>query len=457
MARIDQNDARRGLSNPKTGQQSLKRRLLVRIGILFAITWVTATVSTKYLSKAGTRDFLYQHTRHLAKSWIDILSQQEVSGVALSNQSSQLLNGWINNDIVITQGPFQLPKPQKTETYIHQQGDIKWIISTECESNICVLIGFRDEERRHAARRLVALISLPLLFIFLTTAVGIYYAIQSGLRPLNRLAEKVSTSHIDDLELIQEEKSTKELHPLVYALNQLIINMKNQLLKERQFLDTCAHELRTPVTALVAQIQSIGFTDKTAQTRFDNIHSAALRTVRVANQFLTLAKSNNAQALSVESEQFDLCESIRQIAINIISQKANTDLLLEGDKSIIINADSFAIEMVFQNLIENALRHGANNNNENSIILITCHQAKDTTHIDIEDNGSGVKKEHREKLTERFYRAPGSHSEGAGLGLSIVSEVVNRYNGNIYIDHSKRLGGFKISIDLKGIAENTAE
>ncbi len=423
--------------------------------MLFLAIWVIATVSTKYLVKDGTRQFLYQHTVHLAKSWVDILSQQHLSNIKLSNQSSQLLNGWINDELVIQQGPFKLDKPSRSETYIKKVGEINWVISTECANNICALVGFRDLERRYAARRLVASISVPLLLIFFITTVAIYYAIQSGLRPLNALTQKVSESDINKLETVNEEKPTKELSPLVNALNQLIINMNKQLLKERQFLDTCAHELRTPVTALVSQIQSIPKPQQLKPKQLKRIHDSALRTVRVANQFLMLARNSNNQALPDQNNTFDLCESIRQIASELINTDTDVDIQMTGEKHLSINADPLAIEVACKNMIENALRYGKNTEDEKSKIIITCQQEALSTILTVEDNGSGVHSDHREKLLKRFYRIPGKNSEGAGLGLSIVSEIAERYNGNVTISESEQLGGFKITVSFSGIVNKS--
>ena len=278
-----------------------------------------------------------------------------------------------------------------------------------------------------------------------------YHAVKLGLQPLNHLSLLISKKTEDQLQPLTQEKSTTELQPLVEALNQLIARLKEQLLKERQFLDTCAHELRTPVTALVSQIQSVNFLDNKIKSQLKQVHLSALRTIRVANQFLTLAKSTNAEALALQNETLDLCELIRQLASDLVVEKNNLSLQLQSDQYVLVNADPLAMEIVIRNMIENALRYGANPNNEQSIVLISCKRQDHKVYLTIEDNGPGVDAYHRDKLLQRFYRIPGQNTEGAGLGLSIVTEVAKRYAGEVIIDESKKLGGFKLTVIFKNI------
>ncbi len=432
-------------------QPSLKHRLLLRIGALFVLIWIAATISTKLLIKAGTRDFLNQHTLHSAQNWISILSSQHIESIVLPENSTQLLTAWADNQVIVSQGPFQIAQPSITRTYLHEEGNYNWIISTTCQDTICVAVGFRDLERRYAARRMVALISLPLLLVLLLTAVGVYYLVQSGLRPLNQLAALVAGTPVEKLEAIGEDKPMQELHPLIEAINQLITNLKKQLLKERKFLDTCAHELRTPIAALVAQIQSSHFTDKNMSTHFKNVELSALRTIRVSNQLLSLAK-NSRQHLSTENKQtFDLCELTRCIISDSISTKIHIDIKLKGDDRLIVYANSLSLEIAIRNIIENAFRYGANKNNEKDSILVICQGSDKDVFISVEDNGIGVCETHREKLAERFYRAHSTQNDGAGLGLSIVKEIVESHNGKVTIGQSDVLGGFKITLNLCNI------
>lgn len=453
MATTHQDRQGNWISGAQTRSSSLKQRLLIRIGIVLLATWIVAALATKFSAKSSTRDFLYQHTQHLAQSWVETLSQQTFHKITLSSDSSQLLNGWVDDDMVIEQGPLKLEKPTGSTTYIKTIDSVSWIISTACNGNICALVGLRDKERRYAVRRLVVFIFLPLLIIFSLAMVGMYRAVQSGLKPLNELTQDVSKRSPTSLTELpscnaKSYNIINELIPLSGALNLLIKNLKYQLVTERQFLDTCTHELKTPVTAMIAQIQTLQTDDNHLNQQLAKVQQSALRTTRVASQFLHLGKAQNAETLSQQKEVFDLSELIRQIICDKLNYQPYTDIQFQGEPTLVICAEAFAIETLCHNLIDNALLHGQADGDQTNRIIIDCHRYKHEVTVTVEDNGKGVASEHREKLVKRFYRAENQKSLGAGLGLSIVNEIVQHYQGKIILDKSPMLGGFSASAIL---------
>ncbi len=458
MAGSHQNDARNRIHNPQTQLKSLRHRLLIRIAIVLIITWFIAAIFTKFSARDSTRDFLQRQTQFLANQWITLVSQPSFSSIDTLTPSTSLLLGWRNDTIVLQQGPFNLPRPENLndngETTTITVDDFQWVVTKYCQEHSCVIIGFKDTERRYAVRRLVAAIFLPLLVVFSFAMIAMYYAVRSGLYPLNQLTQRVSAVSPDKLSPVPEENSTKELFPLIKALNQLIANIQEQLIKERQFLDTCTHELRTPVTALVAQIQTVDFVDSKVKKQLENIRITASRTIRVANQFLTLAKNKNSEALEHQEETFDLCELIRQISSDLLVHHENCECTMKGLNKLEVTADALALEMVFRNLIDNALRHGITKQRTLKII-ITCKKDKnDSVTICVEDSGPGIAIEYHQKILQRFYRIPGTSTDGAGLGLNIVNEVAKRYQGHTALSHSEQLHGLKVMVSFKGIAKD---
>ncbi len=454
MAKSYQNDARNRIRNPKNQSSSLKRRLLIRIGVVLGITWFIAAIFTKFSARDSTRDFLEEQTRSLANEWITLVSQPSFSSIQTTAPSTLLLLGWRGEDIVLQQSSFTLPRPTSAstaDTTTIDVGGFQWVVTTLCRQTSCVLVGFKDIERRYVVRRLVAAIFLPLLLIFSFAMVAMYYAVRSGLNPLSQLTQRVSAASPEKLTPIPETNSTDELFPLVKALNQLIHNIKEQLTKERQFLDTCTHELRTPITALVAQIQTVDFIDNKTHEQLKNIRVTATRTIRVANQFLTLAKNKNAEALENQEESFDLCELIRQVSSDLLIQHSECECHMQGLDKLEVNADALALEMVCRNLIDNSLQHGAKQQKRLTIVITCEKDSEGRVILSIEDSGPGIAKEYHQKILQRFYRIPGTVAHGAGLGLNIVHEVAKRYKGHIELDRSEQLKGLKVTVSLNGI------
>ncbi len=424
------------------------------------LAWAVSAVFSKFLAYHETRSFLEAQAQTLASNMIRILPEQQLSKVHLADQFTQILLGWHNDQLVMQQGRFTLDRPTQTRNYIEYMHGKNWVISTVCEGQYWVLVGFSDLERRYVVRRLVAFIFLPLLLVLSLAMIAMNFAIRSGLQPLSNLAQTVSDTSVEKMLPLSEKEQARELLPLVKALNQLMHNMQSQLLKERQFLDTCTHELRTPVAGLVAQIQAL----KTSrETQLATISIAAKRTVRVANQFLSLAKNTNAEALSDEAEIFDLCELTRQLTADILSSKNDVECQMKGLNSLLVKADPMAMEMVCRNLIENSLCYGISAQNNKTQILICIEQDENRTIISVEDAGQGVEEQFRHKILERFYRVPGDNStvkhtmavEGAGLGLNIVTEVANRYHGQVEVGESERLGGLKVTVSLRDCSQES--
>jgi len=217
--------------------------------------------------------------------------------------------------------------------------------------------------------------------------------------------------------------------------------MRLQLQTERLFLDTCTHELRTPITALVANIQSINNIDAPAKSRLSQIKQSALRTVRVANQFLVYARNRNAEATATEETTFDLCELIRQVSSDHMHEHPQLHCRMQGEPGLTITADNFAIELAMRNIIENSIKYGACPDTNRVDLLITVGLEAETATVSFEDAGVGVEPKYLNKLLERFYRLPSQDTPGAGLGLTIVQETAKRYGGLVSIERSELLSG----------------
>lgn len=419
--------------------------------MVLLITWVVAAVAAKLLAFDKTRNFLQEQTELLATNWFNILQTTTVNNTAIKETSNQIVLAWRGEELVFTQGDVTLKRPTVSESYIETIGDDKWIMNSQCESGLCVLAGFKDTVRQGAVRSLILLIFLPLFAIFSLAMLAMYYAVRSGLQPLNSLAKTVSITPVDNLNLLPSNVHTKELSPLVKSINQLITNMQNQLVKERQFLDTCTHELRTPITALVAQVQTLETQDKTLKFQLEKIHISAMRTVRVANQFLRLARNSNADKLGNNHQVFDFCELMRQTTIDVLSKTPNVEYQMVGKKTAMVNADSLSIEFLCRNLIENIQKYALSTFDDRGKVIITFEKEDQCLRLTVEDSGRGVSEKHREHLCQRFYRVNNNASSGAGLGLSIIKEVAERYDGSVTLGKSQDLGGLKVVVEFHSI------
>jgi len=410
-----------------------------------------AAVLTKLIAFDKTRQFLRNQADVQLVDWLDLASSQPIAQINLNNRYGRFLMVWQNDALLVHEGDFSLPQPSGKNAYVQKVAGHNWLISEDCNANACVILGIKDTQRKILVRMLVVLIFIPLLVVFMLTMLAIYLAVTSTLNPLRKLADTVSKTSPEKLGHLPEESQSTELRPLVSALNQLIENMRLQLDKERQFLDTCAHELRTPITALVTHIQSVEGIDEidgTSNKQLKKIQQSALRTVRVANQFLGFARNRNSTAMAAEESKFDLCELIRQISADHMHEHTHFSCQMHGDESLPVVADMFAIELAVRNIIENGIKYGSRKCNREVNMIITVMHEGDNTTVVFEDSGSGVEPAQQTKILERFYRLPTQKTPGAGLGLTIVTETAKRYAGNVTIDQSKTLGGLQLSLSM---------
>ena len=424
------------------------------------MTWLLAAIFTKLVAFDKTRDFMQQQTANLSESWLSLLLTKSGEKTVMPVVRNQVVLGWREDQLLLQQGDMLFERPSADSEYIEKIGEDNWLFSTRCEGVSCILVGVKDTQRKCAVGNLVLFIYLPLLAIFLLAMLAMYVAVRSGLQPLADIAKQIAATPIDNLTVLPQSTHNKELSPLVGALNQLILNMKAQLVKERTFLDTCTHELRTPITAMVAQIQALEHTDVALKQRLHKIHLSALRTVRVAYQFLSLARNSNAQALGHDYREFDFCELIRETTINTLHNYHNIDYQILGEKKLLIYADPLSIEVMCRNLIESVVKYAVasdtNVEQNTAEVLLSIHKNNDDLIFTIEDSGPGVDAAHRSHLLERFYRVPGQQASGAGLGLSIVKEVAGLYQGGVVLDKSQTLGGFKVIVKLSFAALSTS-
>jgi len=452
---------------------SIRKRLLLRItGVLF-VAWFVAVVVTKFLAWNVSSQFLFDQSQQLAESWVDIVSNPNFANVPVAKKPNQFVLAWRDDDLIVNRSEFTLPKPTVNSSERIEIGEEKWILSTLCKDNVCTAFGFRDKDRKFAVRRYLVVIFIPLFFVFLFSMTAMLYAVNSGLAPLNSLARYLSSKSVNQISNIEQQGADSELVPLIRSINQLMENLRNQLSKERQFLDTCAHELRTPVTALIAQLQLLQAKPSENSQWIDkdklvDISHTAKRTSRAANQVLNLARNANSQISDNQSNQtpitFDLCELTRQLTSDILTVYPHLECQIFSNQTTLVQADSLAIEMMIGNLIENAGRYTQVEKGATAECHVSIEVIEDTNDTSgnsasllfvVEDNGTGVPEKDMQSIFERFFRSsplPDSESpDGIGLGLSIVRDIALRYRGSASAERSEKLGGLKTSVLLRDI------
>jgi len=193
---------------------------------------------------------------------------------------------------------------------------------------------------------------------------------------------------------------------------------------------TAAHQLRTPLAGLSLHVDRALANPKpeTVADSLVQIQRLTRRTARTSSQLLALTR---AQASSLESEDRSLLNLSRLIpdAVSLRVHEAlgaGVDLGYRGpEQSLCILGNASSVQDVLDNLIDNAMRYAG----RGSIVTVKLQTRSDGgASLVVEDNGPGVPPELLPRLSERFFRAPGSHEEGSGLGLAIVQRIAERHH-----------------------------
>jgi signal transduction histidine kinase len=301
-----------------------------------------------------------------------------------------------------------------------------------------------EHERREVVKEIAehlakpVLIALPLLAVFLMLAVTL------ALRPLGRLAGEVSARAPDRLEALAVEGAPPEVAPLIERLNQLFADIGRALENERRFTADAAHELRTPLAALKAQAQvALAAVDETERRHaLTQILVGCDRATHLVAQLLTLARLDSGTPHPMQEV------ALRQVAADVLAASAgdaiaqHCDLdLRDGDATVA--GDALLLQVLLRNLVDNAIRHSGGSRIEVAIV-----PQADRVVLRVSDNGRGIAGSERERMPQRFHRAAGADSWGAGLGLSIVKRIAELHGATLAIAAPASGPGLVLSVDL---------
>lgn len=287
---------------------------------------------------------------------------------------------------------------------------------------------------------LQSLILLPLLalFIFILTTLS--------LRPLRQLIRALN--HPDPLRvnLPPSTNLPAELAVVVDAFERLLTRFRSLVERERHFSAIAAHELRTPLAGLSAQLQLLKENHPAAAEDLDKAHQSTQQLHRLIERLLLLARLERQQIV-LQKIRLDLHALLLEIAAQIQDRWPEREILWdmpqEGDDDWWIEGDRLLLQVMLYNLLDNACKHGPN---ELHIALRMHHTPQHMTLI-IEDNGPGIPEERIPPLLQRFGRGD-SVKAGLGLGLALAREIALLHGGSLHLGRAENLGGLRITLRL---------
>lgn len=293
------------------------------------------------------------------------------------------------------------------------------------------------------------------LFLMLVLAMLlVYLGLTFELRPLMKLKDDVADRGPLQLEPIRAENLHFELRPIVDAINQCVARMSQQTSTQRQFISDAAHQLRTPLTLLDAQIQFArqrGGHDEPLSDALTSMHTSSRKMTTLTNKLLLLAQAESVTPSGVR-DQVDLTTVIAGVLeqLIVLAQKRDIDLGAELEEGLVVIGDEALTTALVTNLVDNALRY----TQPGGCVTVTAQRDEDKVILRMVDNGPGVSAEARARAFERFYRAS-SDTEGTGLGLAIVREIAYRQGGAVALAAGAGGIGLVVTVELRTGREET--
>jgi two-component system sensor histidine kinase QseC len=294
-----------------------------------------------------------------------------------------------------------------------------------------VVLAAHDLHIREELAREIALSNMaPYLVAVPILALLLLLAIRHSLEPLHALASDLAGRDPGHLEEVQEAGLPRELRPPVRAINQLFGRIRRVMDKERRFTSDAAHELRTPIAALCAQLQVAERTPdpEERQAAIAKALHGANRMTHLVTQLLSLARLEAASADKPDVE-VNLSDLLQDVVAGVFSQSKTKGIQLQADieRDGVITGNSELLRVLLRNLIDNALRYMP----EGEKVRVGLALELGRVVLMVEDSGPGVAMKERDKLGLRFHRFGNQTIEGVGLGLSIVRRIAELHGAEL--------------------------
>ena len=289
--------------------------------------------------------------------------------------------------------------------------------------------------------------------VTLLSGILAYFVSGRALKPLRSFASQVEQVQLNNLaDMRIDEDAISEFRQLSRSFNQMLERLNNAFAAQRQFTGNAAHELRTPLALMQAQLEL--FSAEHPDVRPETAEFLTLlreQTERLTQMTKTLLEMSNLQQVA-RNEQLQLAPMVEEIFTDLAPLAEKQSITLEADGDAALTGSDALIYRLLFNLTENAVKY----NRPGGSVRVELAQEQETCIIRISDTGCGIPEEYQRSIFQPFFRVDKSRSReygGAGLGLSLVWEIANLHGGSVWVEESSDKGT-TIAVELPAGAEN---
>lgn len=447
--------------SPSLRLMLLRRLLPAMLALLLGSATIAYWIAWRSATKAYDRSLLdaalaIAEQLHLVNGEIHLPLTPQARAVLLTDKYDEIFYAVRGPDGEVLSGEHQLPPPPPASGSRSGEGRYYFdarlgtqpirVASLERElagRKLTILAGETLVKRNALVREILLGMLVPELLLVILSLGIVWFGVRSGLRPLDGLRHELAGRSPTDLSPARSDVPA-EIQPVVREINGLLQRLSDSLASQRDFVSDAAHQLRTPIAALQAQVEAaLRGSPSDAQRQLEGVRAGTERLAHLVSQLLALARAE--PSLAQTDPEIDLPELLREAAETWLPRAIakGIDLGFEVSPAQVCG-NRLLLQELLGNLIDNALHHTP----PGGSITIACTQNEHTCSLRVEDSGSGIPDSECERIFERFYRSRDSRSNGCGLGLAIVRAIARQHGGNACAMRSEKLGGATFEVML---------
>ncbi len=359
-------------------------------------------------------------------------------------------NGRLFFETMVTARPFDAPRtldPGYSE--VESLGEL-WRVYTHVAPEGIVQVAQPMAMREALARELSLRMLLPVLLLIPVLGAVLAWVSRRGLAPLEHTSRRVQERDAGRLDPLPTGDVPVELRPLVDALNALLGRLAASMDAQQAFLADAAHELRSPLAALAlqAQLAERAQDPERRAAAFADLKQGIARAGRMVEQLLNLERLERGSRAEPPGP-VDLARLAREV-VAAFAARADTlglDLGVDALPSVVVSGAEAELRSLIANLVDNALRYAP----RGTEVTVSVRGRGNAVELEVLDSGPGIPADQRSRVFERFQRIPGDATHGSGVGLHIVSKIVERHSGRIELEDARPeapLPGLRVRVSL---------
>ncbi len=320
------------------------------------------------------------------------------------------------------------------------------IAPPETNDTVTVTIAETLIKRNTLARDILLAMVAPQVALLGIASLLAWLGVSRGLKPLTDLASQIEARDHNNLSPVPQTGLPREARVLAARINELLARLGSAIRAQKQFVADAAHQLRTPLAAVMLQVERAQRApdSDTVRQALRALHRSVERAGRMTQQLLALARTDPEAVNAVQLKPLDLVALARRVGEEWVPRALKRDIdfgLIVPNAPVQIIGDDRLLSELLSNLIDNALRY-CNASGRVSVIVEAGPQPR----LAVQDDGPGIAEDERVRIFERFYRVPDSAGDGCGLGLAIVEEIARLHSSIVEVSSGSDGRGSRFAV-----------